>query len=50
MCDRIKEDDFRNTEVRSILSKSGCDQINDKLNQCLKLNKRDFRKCKVMLK
>jgi hypothetical protein len=42
MCDRIKEDDERMKDVRNLK----CSDINKHLETCLKINERDFRKCK----
>jgi hypothetical protein len=45
MCDRIKDDDERIYK----LSKLPCFEVNKKLENCLKLNDRDFRKCRTQM-
>ena len=55
MCDRIKEHLINDDESQSpnplwnqaktALMSSGCDEVNQKLTQCLEKNNRDFRLC-----
>jgi hypothetical protein len=46
MCDRIREDDERNTKIRADSNLNKCIDVNILLEGCLKKNERDFRKCK----
>jgi len=46
MCDRIREDDERNKNIRANSNLNKCIDVNFLLEDCLKKNDRDFRKCK----
>jgi hypothetical protein len=46
MCDRIREDDERNTKIKQSEDLKKCYEINLLLEECLNKNERDFRKCK----
>ena len=48
MCDRIKENDPRMNDINHMLKKSNCMEENLKLNDCLKINNRDWRLCRVI--
>jgi hypothetical protein len=47
MCDRIRVDDERNVQLK--LMNDNCLNENEKLENCLTINFRDFRKCKTEL-
>lgn len=48
MCDSLREDDERYAKAKELMEQDGCKQQNDKLSQCLKEFKKDWRKCIVL--
>jgi len=45
MCDKIKESDIKYKESQELVQKDGCGKENAQLDECLKLNKKDWRMC-----
>ena len=46
-CPSIKQGDERFRTVQHLLQQSGCLEVNQRLTDCLNLNRKDFSKCKV---
>ena len=47
MCDKVHEGDDKFQEVRNIVGKTGCLEVQDKLDECLRITKKDWRKCQA---